>query len=107
VKDQSCIRLDVDLKYWAKTQNINISQMVNDVLKSLRATRENNFEIIELENELTEIDKNLNKLNDRKIELLTKKISFEEQRKQQQLLDREQDIQAANLLKRQIAGDFD
>jgi len=102
------VRIDTELLYKARQLNINMSGMLNNVLKGM-ISQYNNSEIdmFKIEEELKEIDDKISQLKIKQQELLTQKISFEENKQQENKKEIDDLVKQANFIKRSgVMEDF-
>jgi len=93
--------VDGELKWKAKKLRIPISNIVNNVLKSMITQSTNgNINMLDVKNELEEIHNKIVELKLKEQELLTQEISFEEKKKQHQQKDFKELLKKADMIKR-------
>ena len=99
---------DSDLLFKANQLKINRSKIFNNVLKNLVSQYSNNgIDMIKVEEELEEIEEKIKNLKIRQTELLTKKISFEEERKKNKDQDLKELLKVGDSIKRSgVMEDF-
>ena len=102
------VRIDTELLYKARQLNINMSGMLNNVLKGMISQYNNcEIDIFKIEEELRVIDDKISQLKIKQQELLTQKISFEENKQQENKKEIDDLVKQANFIKRSgVMEDF-
>ena len=100
MKQQTNLNVEITLKQKAKALGINMSDVMNNVLRGIISQYDNSdINMFEIEKELELIHKNISDLKVRQIELLAQKISFEEKRKQAEDKDLKEKIKMSKAIK--------
>ena len=110
MKTSTSVTLDVDLVAKSKKLNINISQLINRVLKGVISQYHNSdIDIFKLEADLEQIRNKICTLKIEEQELLSQKISYEEKKKQNNEKQIKDLVKKAEFIKRSgvlTDGDF-
>ena len=99
MKTTTSITIDADLLQKAKILKINISNLVNNVLKGVLVTG-GDYDIFDIEKKLDQYEKELMVIKNKQNELLAQKIAFQEKKKQGQNKDLKEQIKMAEAIKR-------
>lgn len=100
-KSITTISLDSDLKQKAKTLNINLSKVANDVLANLiNSYTDDDIDLYEIQKEIDLIDNKITEIQSRKTELITQRTSFYEKQEQKRKKDVKEQVKLAESIKR-------
>jgi len=100
MKTTTSITIDIDLLQKSKLMKINVSKLVNNVLKGVIISAENSdIDILSIEKRLDELKEQMTVLKTEEQELLTEKMAYEERKQAKEDKDLKQRIKMSKAIK--------
>lgn len=100
MKTTTSITIDANLLQKAKIMKINVSKLVNDVLKGIMLTDAEQINIFDIENELENLNKTMLELSTKQNELLAQKMAYNEKKRKRQQKNFKDVLREAETIKR-------
>lgn len=92
-KQRIDVTIDQDIWFYYRANKINVSSVVNDLLRMKMDIKENNKDINKVQEELNSLSESIKEQNKARDELYIQLVSLKEQQAQQEVTDKQSELE--------------